>query len=158
MGRPPYLGTELPFPRSGTPVRLLERESSLKSLKGWRREAAAGDGRLMLVAGEAGLGKSALLRTFAQAVEGLACVAVGACDPLSTPRPLGPLLDVSALAKDTRRQLDTGAPRAEVFQSFLRDMVPCPPSSSSRTASGRTRRRSTCCGSSGGGSARRALS
>ncbi len=126
MGRPPYFGTELPVLGGATPVRLLEREAFLRSLKGWMREAAAGAGRLVFVAGEAGVGKSALLRTFVEAVEGLARVAVGACDPLSTPRPLGPLLDVSAHARDTRRHLDAGARRAEVFQAFLRDIGSAP--------------------------------
>ncbi|MDQ7844176.1 MAG: AAA family ATPase [Armatimonadota bacterium] len=75
-------------------MKLLEREQNLKDLKGWMDEAAAGHGRLVFIAGEAGVGKTALLRLFAQSVEGIARVAVGACDPLSTPRPLGPLLDV----------------------------------------------------------------
>jgi AAA ATPase-like protein len=45
-------------------MRLLERESSLASLAGYAQEARRGDGRLVLVAGEAGVGKSALLERF----------------------------------------------------------------------------------------------
>ena len=41
---------------------LLERESSLALLAGYAGEARQGDGRLVLVAGEAGVGKSALGR------------------------------------------------------------------------------------------------
>jgi DNA-binding NarL/FixJ family response regulator/tetratricopeptide (TPR) repeat protein len=51
-------------------------------------------GRLVLVGGEAGVGKTALVRHFADTQAG-ARVLVGACDPLFTPRPLGPLLDVA---------------------------------------------------------------
>jgi DNA-binding CsgD family transcriptional regulator len=40
-------------------MRLLQRGSSLASLAGYAREARQGDGRLVLVAGEAGVGKSA---------------------------------------------------------------------------------------------------
>ena len=107
-------------------MKLLEREAFLKDLKGWLTEATAGTGRLVFVAGEAGIGKTVLLRIFAQAVEGIARVAVGACDPLSTPRPLGPLLDVGELAADATRRLDAGAPRGEVFQAFLSDIGAAP--------------------------------
>src|SRR4030067_687189 len=92
-------------------MKLLEREAFLKDLKGWLTEATAGTGRLVFVAGEAGIGKTVLLRIFAQAVEGIARVAVGACDPLSTPRPPGPLLDVGELAAHAPRRLDAGRPR-----------------------------------------------
>jgi len=108
-------------------MRILEREAFLKDLKGWLREATAGEGRLVFLAGEAGIGKTVLLRIFAQTVEGLARVAVGACDPLSTPRPLGPLLDVAGtLATETGRLLEAGAPRAEVFQAFLGEIGAAP--------------------------------
>ena len=43
---------------------LLERESSLASLAEYAREARQGEGRLVLVAGEAGAGKSALVEQF----------------------------------------------------------------------------------------------
>ena len=73
-------------------MRLLERGSSLASLAAYAQEAREGVGRLVLVAGEAGVGKSAL-------VEQLECDlpdarwSWGACDGLFTPRPLGPLFD-----------------------------------------------------------------
>jgi nicotinamide riboside kinase len=44
---------------------LLERESSLASLAEYAEEARRGEGRLVLVAGEAGVGKSALVEQFA---------------------------------------------------------------------------------------------
>jgi predicted ATPase len=40
---------------------LLERESALESLGGWFTEARAGRGRLVLVGGEAGVGKTTLV-------------------------------------------------------------------------------------------------
>lgn len=108
-------------------MRLLERETFLKDLKDWLSEAAGGRGSLVFVAGEAGIGKTALLRIFARTVEGIAGVATGACDPLSTPRPLGPLLDVtSVLAPGAGGLLDAGAPRGEVFQTFLGEIGAAP--------------------------------
>jgi DNA-binding CsgD family transcriptional regulator len=52
------------------------------------------EGRLVLVAGEAGIGKTSLLRAFCSQL-GAVRVLSGACDALSTPRPLGPLIDVA---------------------------------------------------------------
>lgn len=104
-------------------MQVLERDAFLKDLKGWRREATAGAGRLAFVGGEAGVGKTVLVRILAQTVEGVARVAVGACDPLSTPIPLGPLLDVAgAVAPETRRLLEANAERGDVFQTFLGEL------------------------------------
>lgn len=55
--------------------------------------AASGEGSLVLVAGEAGAGKTSLVRSFAQSVPAGTLVMQGACDPLTTPRPLSPLYD-----------------------------------------------------------------
>ncbi|TMD89500.1 MAG: helix-turn-helix transcriptional regulator, partial [Chloroflexi bacterium] len=78
---------------------LLERAEQLgvlsAQLEAVTRQKA---GRLVLVAGEAGVGKTALVRHFADSQAG-ARVLVGACDPLFTPRPLGPLLDVAQSAQ-----------------------------------------------------------
>jgi energy-coupling factor transporter ATP-binding protein EcfA2 len=53
----------------------------------------SGEGRLVLLAGEAGVGKTTLLEMFRRGLQER--VLWGACDPLFTPRPLGPLLDVA---------------------------------------------------------------
>jgi DNA-binding CsgD family transcriptional regulator len=76
--------------RSG--VELLEREAALGDLDRWHDEAAAGTGRLVLLSGEAGIGKTSLLRAFAA---NRRRVLWGACDPLTTPRPFGPLVDLA---------------------------------------------------------------
>src|ERR1700745_98524 len=55
----------------------------------------AGGGGMVLVAGEAGVGKTALLRRFCAGVDGSARVLWAGCDPLFTPRPLGPVLDLA---------------------------------------------------------------
>lgn len=74
---------------------LLERSEHLARLaEQWELVSSTGHGRLVLVGGEAGVGKTALVRHFADSL-GSARVLVGACDPLFTPRPLGPLLDIA---------------------------------------------------------------
>lgn len=58
--------------------------------------AAAGSGSLALVGAEAGAGKTSLVREFGARVSPRAVVLAGGCDPLTTPRPLSPLLDVAS--------------------------------------------------------------
>ena len=74
---------------------LFERDSALDTLGGWFAEARAGRGRLVLVAGEAGVGKTTLVNEFALRHRQAARILQGACDALTTPRPLGPLADVA---------------------------------------------------------------
>ena len=71
---------------------LLEREAQLASLEEYAGEAQRGDGWLVLIAGEAGVGKSALVEQVQRDLPGdTRCR--GTCDGLFTPRPLGPLFD-----------------------------------------------------------------
>ena len=75
---------------------LLEREDVLDALGGALSDAIAGSGRLVLVAGESGVGKTAVVRAFVDASCRRRPVHWGACDPLSTPVPLAPFLDLAA--------------------------------------------------------------
>jgi len=52
-------------------MELLERESFLDTLAEYAREARKGDGRLILVSGESGIGKTALLEAFQQQLKGV---------------------------------------------------------------------------------------
>jgi predicted ATPase len=77
---------------------LLERSGQLSALGGaLAAVAASGPGRIVLVAGEAGVGKTALLRRFCAGVNGSARVLWAGCDPLFTPRPLGPVADLAGV-------------------------------------------------------------
>ncbi|HVM18019.1 MAG TPA: LuxR C-terminal-related transcriptional regulator [Gaiellaceae bacterium] len=76
---------------------LLEREELLAQLGRARAEG----GRLVFVGGEAGVGKTALVRALAAGAGGR--VLHGACENLTTPAPLGPFLDLGA---------EPGEPRA----------------------------------------------
>jgi DNA-binding CsgD family transcriptional regulator/tetratricopeptide (TPR) repeat protein len=100
-------------------VELLERDAFLDSLAAYADEALLGQGRVVLVAGEAGVGKTALLEAFRDRLPG-ATWAWGACDGLSTPRPLAPLRD---LARDLDGPLlaavRENAPREQLFDLVL---------------------------------------
>ena len=81
---------------AGTPTELLEREGELAALDECLEMVRHGSqGRLVLVSGESGVGKTALLRRFAEECDRSARILWGGCDPLFAPRPLGPLLDVA---------------------------------------------------------------
>ncbi len=76
--------------------RLLEREAVLAQLGALTRAAQRGEGRLVLLRGEAGVGKTAVINRFSAAIDFRVRVLRGWCDPLAAPRPLGPLLDALA--------------------------------------------------------------
>ena len=75
---------------------LLERQQQLETLAQGLSEARAGSGKLILIAGEAGLGKSSLVEQFVADTRRDARVLWGACDALDTPRALGPVHEIAA--------------------------------------------------------------
>ncbi len=79
-----------------TETRLLERDEMLARLESVVDRAGRGQGGMVLVAGEAGSGKSSLAGALVERVADSALVLQGACDPLTTPRPLSPLYDIAA--------------------------------------------------------------
>ncbi len=101
-------------------MRLFERESPLQTLISALRDAAGGTGRVVFVVGESGIGKTALVEHFAQQQPATVRQLWGACDPLSTPRPLGPLHD---MAPEIRGKLpallNAETQRQALFSTFL---------------------------------------
>jgi DNA-binding CsgD family transcriptional regulator len=103
-------------------VPLLEREAELAALAEHAGEARQGAGRLVLIAGEAGVGKSALVEHLERGLPG-ATWYWGACDGLFTPRPLGPLFDIAGrLGGELLALCRAGAPREELFGALLRQV------------------------------------
>lgn len=100
---------------------LLERADSLASLEAALvRVRTSGEGELGTIAGEAGVGKSSLLRSFTALHAKSERVLWGACDSLRTPRPLGPLLDLAPMAGPRLRSaIVDGASRESVFAATL---------------------------------------
>jgi DNA-binding CsgD family transcriptional regulator/tetratricopeptide (TPR) repeat protein len=80
-------------------------------------DAAAGHGRLVFVAGPAGVGKTTFVRQLVADSSDTVRSGFGACDGSSTPSPLGPLLDVlPVLPPDV---WPAGVERYEVFARLV---------------------------------------
>lgn len=75
---------------------LLERGTVLAELDQAQRAVSRGGGRLVLLRGEAGVGKTAVIARFVAGLGQRARVLRGWCDPLAAPRPPGPLIDMLA--------------------------------------------------------------
>ncbi|THD11110.1 ATP-binding protein [Metallibacterium scheffleri] len=105
---------------------LLEREGPLMELTRLARRAAEGQGGTVMVMGEAGIGKTELLRAFAQQHRARR-VLWGYCEPLSAPRPLGPLQDMATLLDgELAALIDAGAPPPRVFARLLESLQHAP--------------------------------
>ncbi len=103
-------------------MRLIERESQLAALHQYAREASQGQGRLVLISGEAGVGKSVLLEEFAQEVNDARWLWAG-CDGLFTPAALGPLLDIAhQIDGELLRLYRTEARRDQLYGALLRQL------------------------------------
>ena len=100
-------------------VALVERAPLLEALTELHDETLAGPGRLVLVHGEAGVGKTALVREWSAGACARSAVLWGACDPLSSPRPLGPLVDVAPSLDPRVGELLRSGEREGLFDAVL---------------------------------------
>jgi len=101
---------------------LLERAEELSTLAAvFSTVVGSGRGRMVLVSGEAGIGKTSLVREFCDRADGAGRVLWGACDVLVTPRPLGPLVDIAqAAGGDLAEVVDSGAVPYEIAAAVER--------------------------------------
>ena len=74
---------------------LLERIHCIRQLEVALADAIGGSGRIALVSGEAGIGKTTLIQRFVEGPGARARLLWGNCDAQFTPRPLGPLRDMA---------------------------------------------------------------
>jgi predicted ATPase/DNA-binding CsgD family transcriptional regulator len=101
-------------------MNLLEREPYLDALRSGLSAATRGTGGIVLVSGEAGIGKSSLIHAFADEQRDAARVLWSGCESLFTPQPLAPLYDIARQAGGhLPGVLASAAAREVVFQATL---------------------------------------
>jgi DNA-binding CsgD family transcriptional regulator/tetratricopeptide (TPR) repeat protein len=108
-------------------MELLEREAQQKVLQNAFDRARQGQGSTILVSGEAGVGKTSFVMDFSRPYRSAGLVFWGACDPLFTPRSLGPLYDI-ALQKlpDLLDPLNSGANWLAIALALLKSLLDNP--------------------------------
>ncbi|CAN5850624.1 AAA family ATPase [soil metagenome] len=104
-------------------MELLERDSLLDELWRYWDDARHGHGRFVFIGGEAGAGKTSLVRAFIEQTGSDARLMMGMCDPVSTPRPLGPLIDmVTGTGGELERLVATKGGRDQLLPGVLAEL------------------------------------
>ena len=104
-------------------MELLERDTPLAALAEAFDSAAGGAGRVVLVTGEPGVGKTTLVAHFAGDRAAGARALWGTCDDLAIPRPLGPLRDLAGgVSAPLEEAIATGASPADVHALLLAEL------------------------------------
>jgi DNA-binding CsgD family transcriptional regulator/tetratricopeptide (TPR) repeat protein len=108
--------------RSNAPGGLLERETELARLSACLDAVAQGSGQVVLLGGEAGVGKSVLVDALADAGQDVRVVR-GECEPLFAPHALGPLLEFAEETGGALKALvDEGALPHEIAGALLDEL------------------------------------
>ncbi|MGW6278481.1 ATP-binding protein [Kribbella sp. NPDC055071] len=101
---------------------LYEREDQLQRLQAAVAEATDGNGSVVLVTGEAGIGKSSLVRAFVEGVTAPNRVYLGRCDDLFAPAARGALRDALAGSGTKLEQVLTGGSAGDVLAELMSEL------------------------------------
>jgi DNA-binding CsgD family transcriptional regulator/tetratricopeptide (TPR) repeat protein len=105
-------------------MELIERAGFLATLQSRFTDISAGEGHCILLSGEAGIGKTSLVRAFCQQRKRDASIYLGTCDALFTPRPLAPLYDIIwQIWGDNWKKEGTAEDRAGLFTQFFHQLA-----------------------------------
>lgn len=100
-------------------MQLLERESNLATLNSLLEQVGGSHGRVALVSGEAGIGKTSLLRQFA-AAHPHARILWGGCEALFAAHPLAPVHDIAGqIGSGFAGRIASAKGRHEIFNACL---------------------------------------
>src|ERR1700712_1753424 len=101
-------------------MELIERAGFLTLLQKQFSTVAEGEGHCIFVSGEAGIGKTSLVKTFCKGLKKDYKIYTGTCDALFTPRPLAPLYDIALqINADWTERIQSIPSRTELFAKFL---------------------------------------
>ena len=104
-------------------MELIERDGFLALLQKKFSIVAEGEGHCVFVSGEAGIGKTSLVKAFCKQQRGDCTIYQGACDALFTPRPLAPLYDIIwQVRNDLWAASHSIEQRSELFLNFFHEL------------------------------------
>jgi DNA-binding CsgD family transcriptional regulator/tetratricopeptide (TPR) repeat protein len=107
------------------PPELFERSEQLEILRALLKEATTGShGHVVAIGGEAGAGKTTLVRHFCAEAQPNALVLAGACSPLHAARPLGPFLELADESPVVAAAVAAGGRADEVASALLGEVRP----------------------------------
>jgi ATP/maltotriose-dependent transcriptional regulator MalT len=102
---------------------LIEREHFLALLQARLQNIETAEGHCVFVSGEAGIGKTSLVKKFCKNQQDNYKIYQGACDALFTPRPLAPLYDIMwQVNSNLWPGSHTPEERSELFAKFLAEL------------------------------------
>ncbi len=105
-------------------MELIERAGFLNVLQKKFAAIGEGEGHCVFLSGEAGIGKTSLVKSFCKEQKGNCNIYHGACDALFTPRPLAPLYDILWQVNSELWPVSpTIEDRSELFAGFLRELA-----------------------------------
>jgi DNA-binding CsgD family transcriptional regulator len=104
-------------------MELIERAGFLTTLQTLYENVSGGEGHCVLLSGEAGIGKTSLVKAFVREREGDCHIFQGTCDALFTPRPLAPLYDIAfQMQTDFLQEKKDNEDRAGLFARFFQEL------------------------------------
>src|SRR5437868_11117938 len=104
-------------------MELIERTEFLAILQTQLNGIEEGEGHCIFVSGEAGIGKTSLVKAFREENKVYCRIYQGACDALFTPRPLAPLYDIIwQLRSDLWRGTHTIEERSGLFLNIFHEL------------------------------------
>jgi DNA-binding CsgD family transcriptional regulator len=104
-------------------MELVERASFMATLENEFENVIDGEGRCILLTGEAGIGKTSLVKNFSGRKKKMCKTYSGTCDALFTPRPLAPLYDILLqMHGDIPKNIVNINDRVGLFTGFLHQL------------------------------------
>jgi ATP/maltotriose-dependent transcriptional regulator MalT len=103
---------------------LIERDNFLNQLNAGYEKMEKGEGHCFFIMGEAGIGKTSLVKAFFEKLDCDGKSFVGACDSLFTPRPLAPLYDIALQIKTgLADKIESITSRTALFTKFIEELT-----------------------------------
>ena len=105
-------------------MELIERDELLTILRSQLKNVTEEGGHCIFISGEAGIGKTSLVKAFGKTAEGNTNIYIGTCDALFTPRPLAPLYDILLqMDNDLSENSDDVTDRTAFFTRFFHKLI-----------------------------------